>query len=85
MAASPAATIEALRDTFSDWRKHMRALREDTELTVAEALRASHPDHHVTRTNTDTVDLLGFAQPDMRPQLPGMRQDSTPGACSSLQ
>lgn len=56
------ATLSSLEHSYALWKRHVSNTREDTELSVAELLRDSHPQHHVTRTSTSKVDLVGFAE-----------------------
>ncbi|OCL03024.1 P-loop containing nucleoside triphosphate hydrolase protein [Glonium stellatum] len=58
---TPPESSDASRAAFEEFKQHCSGPRLNTSLTVLEALRKTHPDHHVTTVQPKSCALLEFA------------------------
>ncbi len=86
-------SLTSCENAFQSWKDHSSGSRVDTDLSLLEIFRRTHPGHHVTRTPASTCALLpygkaGFATatPSDRDRwdasrefMPAKRLEKTPG------
>ncbi|OAQ59917.1 proteasome-activating nucleotidase [Pochonia chlamydosporia 170] len=50
------------QNAFELWKQHVSQPRVDSEVAACQLLRDTHPDYHVTRTDPEKSDLIGYAE-----------------------